>query len=195
MPVPPAEDEVNPKFEFSVIETLLFTVHKLGSFHPEYFTGDAERLKDFRLRLQYLARATQAYMKKLREELQGKRGPELRSDDNRSKIQALKLTTNISAVIKDLFHTPPSYKSLIGLSWRPLPKSGQPIKRNLSMDSIGTGTKHPRPEHRAIYQPPSGKFSSRAGAYSSPPSARGMSRGGFRGSRRGNRGGVRGLRF
>jgi hypothetical protein len=86
MPLPPDQDEINPKFEFSQIETLLFTLHKLGGFHPNFLTADEERLKDFRLRLQYLARGTQAYMKKLREDLTGKRGEELRNDTNRSKV-------------------------------------------------------------------------------------------------------------
>lgn len=85
MPPPPEVDEINPKFEFSLIETLLFAVHKLGSFCPE-FLSEEERLKEFRVRLQYLARGTQAYMKKLREDLQGKRGPELRNDENRTKV-------------------------------------------------------------------------------------------------------------
>jgi hypothetical protein len=86
MPPPPEQDEINPKFEFSLIETLLYTLHKLGNFYPDFLTEDADRLKDFRSRLQYLARGTQAYMKKLREDLQGKRGPELRNDENRSKV-------------------------------------------------------------------------------------------------------------
>ncbi len=91
MPLPPEEDEINPKFEFSLIETLLFTFHKLGSFYPDFLNEDAERLKEFRVRLQYLARGTQAYMKRLREDLQGKRGAELRNDENRLKVRFKKL--------------------------------------------------------------------------------------------------------
>lgn len=86
MPHPPEEPELNPKFEFSLIETLLFTFYKLGSFCPDFLNEDPERVKDFRVRLQYLARGTHAYMKRLREDLQGKRGPELRNDENRLKV-------------------------------------------------------------------------------------------------------------
>jgi len=86
MPLPPEEQELNPKLEFGLIETLLFTLHKLGGLNPAFLTADPERLKDFRLRLQYLARATQAYMKKLREDLTGKRGEELRTEENRTKV-------------------------------------------------------------------------------------------------------------
>lgn len=38
------------------------------------------------------------------------------------KATALKTTSNISTLIRDLFHTPPSFKSAIHLSWLP-PKS------------------------------------------------------------------------
>ena len=33
---------------------------------------------------------------------------------------ALKVTSNINGLIKDLFHNPPSYKCVINLSWRPI---------------------------------------------------------------------------
>lgn len=71
-------------------------------------------------RLQYFARGIQGYMKKLRETLQGKTEAELKTDEHKLKVVALKTTTNINTLIKDLFHTPPSFKSNINLSWKPL---------------------------------------------------------------------------
>lgn len=73
--------------------------------------------------LQYFARGIQGYIKKLREALCGKTAEELKSEDNRLKVVALKTTSNINILIKDLFHSPPSFKSVINLSWKPLASS------------------------------------------------------------------------
>ena len=35
-------------------------------------------------------------------------------------VVALKITSNINALIKDLFHNPPSYKTPVIPSWKPL---------------------------------------------------------------------------
>ena len=60
MPLPPAEDnEENtnenepPKLQFSYVECLMFAFHKLGTKYPEFLTaeGNADRLKDFKIRL------------------------------------------------------------------------------------------------------------------------------------------------
>lgn len=57
------------------------------------------------------------YIKKLQESIKGKTPEELKSDENQIKITALKTTSNISTLIRDLFHSPPSFKSLVNLSW------------------------------------------------------------------------------
>ncbi|KAL1486266.1 hypothetical protein MTO96_031461, partial [Rhipicephalus appendiculatus] len=67
--------------------------------------------RDFKLRLQYLARGVQVYIKKLRLALQGKKPSELKTEENKLKVAALKTTSNINALIRDLFHVPPSFKS------------------------------------------------------------------------------------
>lgn len=67
MPLPALDAEnlleENPSFKFSQAECLLYALHKLGKSHPEFFQfdNDAAKLKDFRSRLQYLARGTQGY--------------------------------------------------------------------------------------------------------------------------------------
>lgn len=48
---------------------------------------------------------------------QGKSNEDLKSDENKIKLVALKTTSNINTIIKDLFHTPPSYKSVVKLSF------------------------------------------------------------------------------
>ncbi|KAJ7390953.1 Apoptosis inhibitor 5 [Desmophyllum pertusum] len=132
MPLPPGEEEEKstdetsePKFQFSYVECLIFAFHQLAKKNPEFLTdaGAAERLKDFRLRLQYFAQGCQVYIKQLRLSLQGKTGPALQEEENKIKIVALRTTSNINAVIKDLFHNPPSFKSSITLSWKPPTKT------------------------------------------------------------------------
>lgn len=65
MPLPKLSDEdtvdTPPSFQFSHAECLLYALHTLGKKHPGnlMFVEDAEKLKDFRARLQYLARGTQ----------------------------------------------------------------------------------------------------------------------------------------
>lgn len=69
MPIPPVLDadsviEENPSFKFSHAECLLYALHKLGKQFPDYFQfkEDQAKLKEFRSRLQYLARGTQGYV-------------------------------------------------------------------------------------------------------------------------------------
>ena len=68
--------------------------------------------------LQYFALATQAYTRKLDEFLKGKGKVELAKDENQVKVVASRSAKNISAIVRDLLHTPPSYKSKIVVSWR-----------------------------------------------------------------------------
>lgn len=46
----------------------MYSFHELGKFKPEFLSGDEskERLKDFRVRLQYFATGTQNYIKELK---------------------------------------------------------------------------------------------------------------------------------
>lgn len=42
----------------------------------------------------------------------------MKSEENKMRVAALKTTSNINTLIKDLFHTPPSFKSNVNLSWK-----------------------------------------------------------------------------
>lgn len=53
----------------------------------------------------------------MQESVKGKTAEELQTDENKIKITALKTTSNISTLIRDLFHAPPSFKSTVHLSW------------------------------------------------------------------------------
>ncbi|XP_005093506.1 apoptosis inhibitor 5 [Aplysia californica] len=215
MPLPPSEEKEesateDPKLNFSQVECLMFVFHQLGRKHPGYLADEAnaERLKDFRVRLQYLARGSQICIKRLKEALAGKTGDALRTDENKKRIVALKLFTNITVLVKDLMHNPPSYKVAVTLSWRPTkelktsdpssdsavtsPTAGQ--KRSITpitYDSSNGKKVNPK-QPRSLYQPPSGKFSEKAGSYDNY-SFRGNRGGGWRGGFRG-RGRGRGNR-
>jgi len=134
MPLPPVTEDGSltevPSLEFTKVECLMYTFHCLGKQAPSFLTSDAERLTDFRSRLQYLARGVQGYIKKLKEFLaaSGTGKPvaapagldkESGPDDVKVKRLALHTNENIQAMIKDLFHSPPIYKANIRLSFKP----------------------------------------------------------------------------
>lgn len=203
MPLPPEEVEngensasEEPKLQFSYVECLLFSFHQLGKKLPDFLLDkvDAERLKDFKIRLQYFARGLQVYIRQLRVALQGKTGDALKTEENKIKVVALKITNNINVLIKDLFHNPPSYKSTVTLSWKPVQKSEALAPKRLSSEEMGSGggpkkqlPPQPRRDARQIYNPPSGKYSASIGNFSYEQ------RGGFRGGR-GRGFGARGTR-
>ncbi|ELU05589.1 hypothetical protein CAPTEDRAFT_153736 [Capitella teleta] len=204
MPLPPEgtieeeDKDAEPKLQFSYVECLLYTFHQMGRHAPTFLTDEshAERLKDFKIRLQYFARGVQVYIRQLKTALQGKSGDALKTPENKIKVVALKITSNINTLIKDLFHQPPSYKSVVGLSFRPIA-----AKQSASTEFVGQKRSNYKPVSfdsepakkafkgpREIYAPPSGKFSEKAGTFT--PGGRG--RGGFRG--RGGRGGRGGFK-
>uniref|UniRef100_A0A671NX46 Apoptosis inhibitor 5-like n=1 Tax=Sinocyclocheilus anshuiensis TaxID=1608454 RepID=A0A671NX46_9TELE len=179
MPLPPEEENgenaanEEPKLQFSYVECLLFSFHQLGKKLPDFLIDkiSAEKLKDFKIRLQYFARGLQVYIRQLRVALQGKTGDALKTEENKIKVVALKITNNINVLIKDLFHNPPSYKSTVTLSWKPVQKT-EAAKRQSGEDIGATATTKklptnlPRRDARQIYNPPSGKYSASIGNFS-----------------------------
>ncbi|KAG7221114.1 hypothetical protein INR49_017555 [Caranx melampygus] len=148
MPLPPEEVEngenstnEEPKLQFSYVECLLYGFHQLGKKLPDFLLDkvDAERLKDFKIRLQYFARGLQVYIRQLRVALQGKTGDALKTEENKIKVVALKITNNINVLIKDLFHNPPSYKSTVTLSWKPVQKAEAVAPKRPSVEEMGSG--------------------------------------------------------
>ncbi|XP_065092825.1 apoptosis inhibitor 5 homolog isoform X2 [Ochlerotatus camptorhynchus] len=208
MPLPPADADMNetPSFQFSHAECLLHALHTLGTQATEFLTfpDDAVKLKDFRSRLQYLARGTQGYIKKLQEAVKGKTVEEMKSEENQMKATALKTTSNISTLIRDLFHTPPSFKSVIHLSWLPPKSKGldskTTAKRHAAITFEENGksndTKGPKQSKgssgtQKVYTPPSGKYSGKVQTYSNKNGGGGGGGGGNAGRRPGGGGGFR----
>jgi len=191
MPLPPEGDTegdqqlADLKLNFSYVECLMFTFHCLGKQYPEFLTDESstERLREFRLRLNYFARGLNVYIKQLKLAI-----GEKQKGDEESKIKlllALKTCNNINALIKDLFHNPPHYTTVISLSWRPKNETAEAAKRKSDKeplpteggDAEPTRPKKEKTKFQPIYAPPSGKFSDRAGAYTESPRGRGRGRG------------------
>ncbi|XP_058447726.1 apoptosis inhibitor 5 homolog [Malaya genurostris] len=206
MPLPPIDADMNetPSFQFSHAECLLHALHTLGKQAAEYLTFPNEpgKLKDFRSRLQYLARGTQGYIKKLQESVKEKQSDEKNSEDNQIRVTALKTTSNISTLIRDLFHTPPSFKSVIHLSWVASKGKGDtksPGKRHaaITFSENGKSNDSKGPKHsksssgtQKVYTPPSGKYSAKVQNYSAKNGS-GTSNSGNGGRRSGVGGGFR----
>lgn len=200
MPVPPIEDSTEnstppeePTLQFSHIECIMYTFHQLAKHLPECLTDpeNADRLRDLKLRLQYLAQGVQGYIKKLREALHGgKRSVSTKSEENKLKVIALRTTTNINTLIRDLFHNPPSYKCAITLSWKPntVSSPGKTAEESQSLPTkrkerqyitYSEGPKYSKSlkSEREIYAPPSGKYSTKVKNFQAPGN-QGYSRGG-----------------
>ncbi|XP_034825061.1 apoptosis inhibitor 5 [Maniola hyperantus] len=191
-----------PSLQFSHVECALFALHSLCRKAPEALGADAARLKALRLRLQYTARLTQGYIKKLKEVTQSKKGEDANTEENKLKIVALKTTSNINTLIRDIFRTPPSFKSKVQLSFQSKKAEKETTQSHASedRDKESSGSKRHRPitfdnrdqkespEKRSrsgdrnlkMYTPPSGKYSSRlnnSGRFSGSNYGRG--RGGY----------------
>lgn len=117
MPPPPEDKSMTsmPTLDFSAVECLLFTFHRLAKQCPDFLTHDPEVLKDFRARLMYFSRGIQGCQKAL---LNTDKDKKLEPEDLEKQKMAPTLLSNISALIKDLFYQPPMYKCNITLSFK-----------------------------------------------------------------------------
>lgn len=174
------EEKPTPSLEFSNVECALYALHTLCALYPEALAADANRLKALRLRLQYTARLTQGYIKKLKEITHVKKAD---SDENKLKIAALKTTSNINALIRDIFRTPPSFKTKVQLSFQtkksPVKDKEEVVTEKKSPEVEKSGHKRHKPitfdngdskpsekrirdgDNLKVYTPPSGKYSSK----------------------------------
>eukprot|EP00096_Caligus_rogercresseyi_P012670 TRINITY_DN5389_c0_g1_i1.p1 TRINITY_DN5389_c0_g1~~TRINITY_DN5389_c0_g1_i1.p1 ORF type:complete len:511 (-),score=175.30 TRINITY_DN5389_c0_g1_i1:158-1690(-) len=166
MPLPPEDLEAvnssETEFEFTKVECLLFTFHAVARHAPDFLSENSVLLKDFRLRLQYFARGNQGTNKKLKEFLEG--GNKSQEEENQIKVLAHRSTTNIGILIKDLFHSPPSYKAKILLSWRQSISSQKMKRKAITFDKSESSPKSKSSNNtlgktRNLYSPPTGKYS------------------------------------
>lgn len=148
MPLPPIDADGSitdvPDLEFTKVECLMYTFHGVGRQAEKFLTDDQDRLKNFRQRLQYLARNVTGYIKKLNEFLSSE-GSKVSDEDFKIKKMALRSTENIQAMIKDLFHSPPSYKAVVVLSWLPVPEKKAAKRKPIAYEEkTVSGSKVPK---------------------------------------------------
>ena len=142
-------------------------------------------------RLQYFALGIQGYIRKLREFLAGKSTIELNMKENKLKSTALKSATNINSLIKDLFHSPPSYKTKIVVSWRPQSgeKDGAFKRKPISFDDGPAAKRTTKPTPAATNPRPRAKPTGNKGVYKPPINKYSSGLGNLRGEERPSRGG------
>lgn len=196
MPPPDSELPANelPNVEYIIVECLMYTFHQLARRCPQWLTDkdNAERLKDFRQRLQCLAGTVKVNLKYVKGRLENK-ASELTPIEKEQFLLTVESTNNLNALIKDLFYNPPAYKAVVALSFK---KSIQGVnKSNTKLStSPATGVKRPSftpvkfdsgeppkkltKTEQKIYAPPGGKFSEKAGNY---PAQQGSTQRGRRG--------------
>lgn len=166
-----------PKLFFSVVEGTLFALHQFLQKKPDILAApeSEDRLKDFRQRLQYLARRTQTYNTQLQATLQKTGVVDMKTEQNKLRAAAVKTTANITVLIKDFFHNPPVYKTSIQLSWGAKKPEDAPVRKRLSTEGFipPASKKKPTPisfdlptdsaaskrQSRAVYQPPRNTYS------------------------------------
>jgi len=180
MPLPPVEEDGSvadaPALEFTKVECLMYTFHCIGKQNDEFLKEDEERLKDFRVRLQYLARGVSGYLKKLKEFLASPAGRKADSEDVKIKKIALRSTENIQTMIRDLFHTPPHFKAGIVLSWKPVDGKGRLAEKRRLISAPtaaagkgdSNGTKKAKAAPRQLYMDTLGQKRGAAGAAVKP---------------------------
>ncbi len=82
-------------------------------------------------RLQFFARGVQGYIKKIRESLQEVSGDQMKDEESRIKVTALRTTSNVNSLIRDLFRNPPVFKAVVTLSFKPTANSQVSLAPNL----------------------------------------------------------------
>lgn len=113
MPAPPEDADVYkmPNLEFSFVECLLYSFHRLARQCPDFLTHDTLVLKDFRARLVYFSRGVQGCNKVLNNR-------PLKNIALSKIVIVPAMLNNINILIKDLFYQPPMYKATVVLSFK-----------------------------------------------------------------------------
>lgn len=173
IPLPPPTEAENssrpdePNLQFTHIECLMYIFIQLLKHNTEFLSSpdNAQRLKDLKARLQFLARGVQNGIKTFRESLVGSKTKEVKAEETKLKAIALRTMNNINSLIKDLFRSPPTFKNVITLSWKPVTatvaKVGlTAIKREAEANTEDRKqVKREVKAGRELYAPPSGKYS------------------------------------
>ncbi|GBM34546.1 Apoptosis inhibitor 5 [Araneus ventricosus] len=176
IPLPPPADIENgsqseePNLKFTHIECLLYIFTHYLKHCPEFLTAadNSQRFKDLKARLQFLARGVQNGIKTFRESLVSNKSKETKAEETKMKAIILRTMNNINSLIKDLFRTPPTFKTVVSLSWKPVSTSSAKVpvtSAGVKRESDGVAsdekkvTKRDSKSVRELYHPPGGKYS------------------------------------
>ncbi|VDP77153.1 unnamed protein product [Echinostoma caproni] len=158
--------------KFSELECLLYVACQLGRCRPQFYGGFSTeeeretpevlegiaRLKLVRPRLQYLGQVAHEYA----QSIAGNLTENGQSEDNKTKVFAHRVVTNIQNLVRNFFHNPPAFKTSIILSWlQPLTPISPGSKRPASV-SLDTDTKQgpgAARKEQPRYVPPAGQWS------------------------------------
>jgi len=175
MPLPPVNEDgsvaPSPSLEFTKVEALMFAFHRICRQAPTFLTEDEERLKDFKLRLQYLARGVTGYIGKLREFLKTA-GTKAKPADGQDDVKVKHIALRTNEKRKPITF----YSASEGTG----PKQGKPGMTGkfggMRMDGEGAAHKKRIPGGRptvSAYKPggkaarPTGQYKAPQGKYSS----------------------------
>ncbi|XP_054713352.1 apoptosis inhibitor 5-like [Uloborus diversus] len=177
IPLPPAADIENgsstdePNLQFTHIECFLFIFTQLLKFYPEFLTSaeNSQLFKDLKARLQFLARGVQSGIKTFRESLITNKTKEAKPEETKLKAIALRTMNNINTLIKDLFRSPPTFKTTVTLSWKPVTAATTKLtSEKREIEAPASQDKKPRRDTKAgreLYSPPGGKYSTNVNSY------------------------------
>jgi hypothetical protein len=118
IPVPTGSGDVvvQENWHFSIVECLLFTLHTVVRKVPNSISNE-EQLKDLRSKLTFFSRGCQIYHSQLQKDLSGKTDKELLQQECKVKLQTKSAIDNLTALTRDFFHSPPSCKTVVKLSF------------------------------------------------------------------------------
>ncbi|CAL8074445.1 unnamed protein product [Orchesella dallaii] len=161
---PVSEDGIIPDYQFSYLESLFYLIHRLFADHTHLFEEYAQGLEnEFRSKVAYLLRAVVAYKMKIVADFKQIEWKDMKKEE--TKITCLRALVNISDVAKNVFFRRRITESQIRLSWQATSLPSTLEKKRPQQCSHSSDRESEK--KLKIYQPPSGKFSDRAGNYDS----------------------------
>ncbi|CAH8540137.1 unnamed protein product [Dicrocoelium dendriticum] len=163
--------------KLSELECLLCVCCLLGKLRPQFFGGfsseteretqalevGTERLRQIRPRLQYLSRMSHEYAQSIAEHV----GRITQSEEEKARLTAHSLVSNIQTLVRNFFHNPPTFKASVSLSWtQPTGALSPGYKRPATSTEIGGTPLTPNKVRREIqrYVPPVGQWSRNIGS-------------------------------
>jgi len=171
LPQPPTlsdeADFAEPNINIALIEPLLWTFYNLLSKNNDYMSTIEEKHKDFRLKLQYFARANQSSIERFKNMLTKHTKTDFSSQDGKTCVLGFIMSRNINKIVLDLMRKKPLYTVEISPSWKSkfealVTECKNEINLAGQLSSIPNINENITTSERKIYHPPRGKYSSKS---------------------------------